>query len=162
MDYIAHHPNREEMKVDSFFGKMIVDNVVIYAPNVRRVLDIGCGRGYLVDEFNKQGLRAYGTDLRTVFETDKSRFVVSDIRRLPFGDSTFDLVCETFTTLDIWQLQGFSRDQVDIEIGNVISEVYRVLRPDGYFFALSNPDVPRKFFEEVTGHSYFPLFRKTQ
>jgi SAM-dependent methyltransferase len=89
-----------------------------------RVLEVACGRGSLVAWLTGRGARTVGCDLsEQALGVAKShspgRLLSGDIHRLPFADSTFDVVvsCETLEhTLD---LEGALR------------EMMRVARPGG-------------------------------
>jgi SAM-dependent methyltransferase/predicted nuclease with TOPRIM domain len=65
-----------------------------------RVLDVGCGMGKLVRRLLRLGIDAYGADVSTVAirrneELSPGRFVVGDVRALPFADASFDVVVTT-------------------------------------------------------------------
>jgi SAM-dependent methyltransferase len=166
MDYIKFNPRRDEIKTDSIRAGGLIIFVKSYAPQAHLVLDLGAGKGHLVAEFNKQGYDAFGIDLRTVFETDRSRFAVSDAKKLPFRDGTFDVVCQTFLDLDIADLQ---RDCVNVEseINNMLYETHRVLKPKGYFISLPPPDEKIMRFhgfenpdKRVNYAEYSPIYQK--
>lgn len=95
-----------------------------------RVLDIGCGAGFLANSLSAEGHHAVGLDLspgslkvaRNRDPSGRTRFGVADAYRLPFGDASFDAV----TAMDFLE-------HVD-EPGRVIAEAARVLKPGGLFF----------------------------
>lgn len=65
----------------------------------RRLLDVGCGNGYGVEAWRREGLTAFGVDIsryrlgRWVAEQRGPRpLVLADASRLPFRDGAFDLV----------------------------------------------------------------------
>ena len=67
--------------------------------NVNRLLDVGCGNGYGVEVWRKQGTRAIGVDrslyrlARWISEHRLARpFVVADAAALPFAAGAFDAV----------------------------------------------------------------------
>ncbi|HYU31472.1 MAG TPA: class I SAM-dependent methyltransferase [Thermoanaerobaculia bacterium] len=69
------------------------------AGEVRRLLDVGCGNGYGVEAWRREGLAAFGVDIsryrlgRWVSEHRGTRpLVLADASRLPFRDGVFDLV----------------------------------------------------------------------
>ena len=71
----------------------------------QRVLDVGCGKGYLLYELGQaaSGLELVGLDVSTyALERGKpelaGRFVAGDAARLPFADDSFDAVV-SITTL---------------------------------------------------------------
>ncbi|UCM86659.1 bifunctional 2-polyprenyl-6-hydroxyphenol methylase/3-demethylubiquinol 3-O-methyltransferase UbiG [Streptomyces marincola] len=95
------------------------------------VLDIGCGGGLLAEEFARAGCRVTGIDPSAAsLETATAHAAASGLRidyrqavaeRLPFPDSSFDLVycCDTLEHVT--------------DTDQAIREVARVLRPGGYY-----------------------------
>jgi ubiquinone/menaquinone biosynthesis C-methylase UbiE len=113
----------------------IVDRTVDLAlgthPDPRRVLDIGCGTGYLLRTLGDrcpETQQLEGIDpapamieLATTTRSDeRTRFTRGIAERLPFPDGTFDLVVST-TSFDHW-----SEQQVGLR------ECARVLGPSGH------------------------------
>ncbi len=98
----------------------------------KTILDVGCGGGFTCEEFAKQGARVSGVDPShtTIKVADQhSKAMGFDItykvgigEALPFNDSTFDLVscCDVLEHVQ--------------DLGAVIREVNRVLKPGGIFF----------------------------
>ncbi len=91
----------------------------------RRVLDVGCGRGFLGDIVRANGGEYVGADL--VASRAGVRMAVADAQRLPFADASFDLVC----CIDAFEHIPAPHAAVQ--------EFRRVLRPDGSVF-LSAPN----------------------
>jgi ubiquinone/menaquinone biosynthesis C-methylase UbiE len=97
-------------------------------PAAPRVLDLGCGDGASVDLFRSLEPRVQwtGADIAHSPEVaertrDDAEFVTFDGEHLPFADATFDLVyCKQV-------LEHVQRPR------QLIAEVARVLRPDGWF-----------------------------
>ena len=95
-----------------------------------RVLDLGCGAGFLANYLATQGHHVVGLDAsresidiaRAHDASGTVRFVRGDVRALPFVDGSFDVVC----AMDLLE-------HVDAP-GDVIAEVGRVLAPSGTFF----------------------------
>jgi 2-polyprenyl-6-hydroxyphenyl methylase/3-demethylubiquinone-9 3-methyltransferase len=95
-----------------------------------RVLDVGCGAGFLTNELARQGHRVTGVDaapgtLATAERHDTTRsvrYTVADALRLPFDDGSFDVVCAMDFLEHVEQPAA------------VIAEVARVLAPGGQFF----------------------------
>ncbi|MBW8887515.1 MAG: 3-demethylubiquinone-9 3-O-methyltransferase [Fibrobacteres bacterium] len=105
-----------------------------------RVLDLGCGAGFLISALAAEGHRAIGLDasLGSLKAARKNRgssggpaadpravpaaYLCGDAYRLPFPDAAFDAVC----AMDF--LEHVSAP------AQVIAEMARVLRPGGLFF----------------------------
>lgn len=94
-----------------------------------KVLDVGCGAGFLSNELAKQGLQVTGVDLSEESlkiaakhnSTKCVHYQTADAYKLPFGDSTFDVL----TAMDFLE-HVENPDQV-------IKEFSRVLKPNGIF-----------------------------
>ena len=89
-----------------------------------QILDIGCGTGAMLDD-----LRPFGDVIGADFSPEALQFCVTrgapadlaraDVRRLPFADSSFDVV----TAMDI--IEHIDDDKA------ASSEIFRVLKPGG-------------------------------
>ena len=97
--------------------------------NGKRVLDVGCGNGYVVSRFALEGAEAHGIDLtgRAVEITAKrlehmglaANLQVMDAQELRFPDGHFDCVTS----------MGVLHHVPDTQ--RALDEIYRVLRPGG-------------------------------
>lgn len=95
-----------------------------------RILDIGCGAGFLTNYLAKQGHEVHGVDLsekslkiaREGDLTKSVRYQRSSAYELPFSSEYFDVVC----AMDLLE-------HVE-EPGQVVKEAARVLKPQGLFF----------------------------
>ncbi len=63
----------------------------------RRVLDVGCAKGFLVGRLRERGIEAYGIDasdyaLEAASEAVQPHLRIADIMDIPFPDDSFDLV----------------------------------------------------------------------
>jgi ubiquinone/menaquinone biosynthesis C-methylase UbiE len=116
-----HHQTADEVAVLA----------VRLAPNSRRVLDVGCGTGYLLRELTEklpaaQVLRGVDAAPRMVdvaqslASDTRLRFTVGVAEDLTYEDASFDLVVST-TSFDHW------RDQ-----RRGLAECARVLEPEGH------------------------------
>lgn len=105
----------------------------------RRVLEVGCGSAPCARWLTTQGARVVGLDLsaamlRHAVQAARETglpvpLVQADAGRLPFADSSFDLVCSAFGAVP------FVADSAA-----VMREVARVLRPGGlWVFAVTHP-----------------------
>lgn len=77
-----------------------LDKIVerVMEENPKKVLDVGCGIGYLVEKLRERGVEAYGTDFSTAlphYWGDSPYFKVADAKEQPFGDKEFDIVVST-------------------------------------------------------------------
>lgn len=95
-----------------------------------RVLDIGCGAGYLTNQLAQQGFDVTGLDASQESlnvaarhdATGRVSYEHGDALALPYPDASFDAVC----SLDFLE-------HVE-EPARVVAEAARVLRPGGVFF----------------------------
>ena len=95
----------------------------------KRVLDIGCGNGYVLNRYASAGASVYGVDLtQTALRLSKRRFAISNLRgsflvgnaeALPFEDRSFDCVCS----------MGVLHHTPDTR--KAVIEARRVLKPGG-------------------------------
>ena len=100
----------------------------------KRVLDVGCGNGYVTCKFAQTGASVVAVDLTDKgVELTRARLSLhgleADVRRadaesLAFGDDTFDIVVSF----------GVLHHTPDTE--TAVSEIHRVLRPGGRFLLM--------------------------
>lgn len=83
---------------DGRWGAVAKDIIEYYdLPPHAKILDIGCGKGFLVYDLNKHGMDAYGLDI-SKYAIKNSPFSIryrlrhGTAEKLPFGDNSFDLV----------------------------------------------------------------------
>lgn len=101
-------------------------------PEVKNVLDIGCGTGLNLKWLERyapadaiSGLDVEKTALDFCRERGENFLTQSSATDLPFADASFDLV----TSFDVLvQIPGAKSDE------KAIAEMYRVLKPDGVAF----------------------------
>jgi len=112
-----------------------------------RVLDIGCGNGYVLSRYAAAGAHVCGVDLTTAairlcrqrfaLMNLPGEFTVGNAERLPFPDATFDCVCS----------MGVLHHTPDT--ARAVAEVHRVLRPNGrvilMFYHRNSPQYRVKF-----------------
>lgn len=101
-----------------------------------KILDLGCGTGNHVWYLAREGFSVYGIDgSKTAIkfakkklgqEGLKAELMLGDIVRLPYGDNYFDAVIDSAAIQ-----HNCLRD-----IGVIIHEVHRVLKPEGRIFSM--------------------------
>ena len=92
-----------------------------------RVLDLGCGGGFLSNDLAARGHRVIGLDaapdsLAVAARHGDAAYVAGDAYSLPFGDGAFQVVC----AMDF--LEHVERPN------RILAEIARVLAPGGLFF----------------------------
>ncbi len=108
----------------------ILNKLRAAGPGNQRILDVGCGGGFLSNELARQGYSVTGADLsaeslrvaRRYDTTGTVRYDVADAYQLPYPDQSFDVV----TAMDFLE-------HVD-DPARAIREFSRVLAPGGLFF----------------------------
>ena len=101
-------------------------------PN-NRILEIGCGIGSIVSELNGKGYDITGTDISSkaieygLKKYGDIKLLVQPAEELKFEDQTFDVVL------------SFDLFEHILRVDRHISEVYRVLKADG-FYLLQTPN----------------------
>lgn len=135
MNYIPENEERNEWLADTrvarsyatFIPMFINDN---FKPG--KVLDIGTGSGLLVDELRKYGFYSIGIDMRNEFSHDfrrDNKYIIATAFKLPFKDSSFDIVTENLAISDIIEFQDKSIE----ECKSIFEEIHRVLKPSGIY-----------------------------
>jgi 2-polyprenyl-6-hydroxyphenyl methylase/3-demethylubiquinone-9 3-methyltransferase len=102
----------------------------VLGPASCRVLDLGCGAGFLANYLAARGHAVTGIDTtpenlvvaRAHDVTRSARYDVADACALPYANASFDVVC----AMDLLEHVA--------EPAKLIDEVGRVLRPGGLFF----------------------------
>jgi SAM-dependent methyltransferase len=126
-EYLALYPHRDEEEAEA--GVDLVLRSSVNPPSA--ILDLACGAGRHMAEFERRGLRAIGLDLSgTLLQQARSRdvgllLVQGDMRYLPFADGSFELVVNFFTSFGY-----FAEPDED---ARVLAEIHRILRPGGCF-----------------------------
>ena len=128
----------------------------------QRILDVCCGTGDMslsIARYAGSQARIIGVDFSPAmldlasakhYRTPVS-FVLSDVKRLPFSDDTFDLLAISFATRNI--------DSGPSALIKYFQEFLRVLKPQGIFIHLETSQ-PRYRFLRSVFHGYVKYFVK--
>lgn len=104
-----------------------VEKTILSRPDIRRILEIGCGNGWNMSRFAQSDRIAFGLDAvpeRVALAMAHGPALLADGLRLPFADASLDMI----------YIQ-----HVLHHIGNVdraLDEVRRCLRPGGVLFLI--------------------------
>jgi tellurite methyltransferase len=103
------------------------------------LLDAGCGGGRNLVYFLRNGFKVYGVDrsataivqikslaTELLNDIDSDHFRVEPVERMSFGNETFDVVLSS-------AVLHFANDEEHWQ--SMVSEMWRVLKPGGIFFA---------------------------
>lgn len=126
-EYLDLYPHRDEAEAERAVH-LLLDHAQLHesAP----LLDLACGAGRHLRCFTREGVRTMGLDLsETLLEHARATgyqgpLVQADMRSLPFAAGAFGAVTSYFTSF------GYFRSDEDDD--RVLSEIARILRPDGY------------------------------
>jgi ubiquinone/menaquinone biosynthesis C-methylase UbiE len=124
-DYADHFPSTEpEQPIEL---AMVAHFAALLQPS-RDVLDAGCGAGRMLPVLAAAGCRPVGVDLspgmvrRARQDHPDVDVRVGSLTALPFPDGSFDGLFSWYSTIHT----------PDDELGTVLAEARRVLRPDGH------------------------------
>jgi SAM-dependent methyltransferase len=126
-EYLALYPHRDEEEARAGI-ELLLD---AYRRPDGLVLDLACGAGRHMLEFQRRGLRAIGLDLsETLLKQARELgpellLVRGDMRHLPFAEASFEVVANFFTSFGYFA--GPDED------ARTLSEIRRVLRSGGCF-----------------------------
>ena len=108
----------------------ILEQIRLHNVIGQKVLDVGCGGGFLSNDLARLGFKVTGVDLSPESlkvaeahdETHSVKYEVADAFHLPYADESFDIL----TSMDF--LEHIEKPK------EVIQEFSRVLKPGGLFF----------------------------
>jgi len=112
-----------------------------------KMLEIGCGIGSIVFELSKQGYDIIGTDISReaiaygLKKYGDIKLEVQAAEILRFGDKTFDIVL------------SFDLFEHIAQVDRHVSEVFRVLRPGGYYLFQTPNKYSNVIFETLSNKS---------
>lgn len=102
----------------------------------KRVLDLNCGYGYLVEELRRAGVDAIGLDVQlTRYQLSKPYFMQASAADTGLPERSADIVISSLGSPSLF----FSSDPEFVR--QILLEVHRVLRKGGVFL-ISSIDVP--------------------
>jgi tellurite methyltransferase len=129
--------------------------------NCKTILDAGCGAGRNLIYFLKNGYKVYGIDpnfeaVNQVISLSKelsptnssSNFKVAYAESIPFDDSSFDLVISS-------AVLHFANNPAHFDA--MLRDMWRVLKPGGYFFARLASDIGIEELVQPLGDSRYLL-----
>ncbi len=138
------YPNEELLR---FFGRHFFSRVKHADRGSIRVLEIGCGSCANLWMIAREGFDAHGLDLSPAaielghkmlaHWSTSAKLTVGSMTSLPFEDASFDVVCDVFS----------SNCLVERDFRVCLSEVRRVLRPNGLYFSYT-PSAASDAFED--------------
>lgn len=126
-----------------------------------KILDAGCGGGRNLVYFLQNGFDVYGIDpnpdaVSTVQQLaqkltpaiPQGNFMVAAAEAIPFGDAEFDLVMSS-------AVLHFAQSRTHFEA--MLNEMWRVLKPGGYFFARLASDIGIETLVKPIGNGRYLL-----
>jgi 2-polyprenyl-6-hydroxyphenyl methylase / 3-demethylubiquinone-9 3-methyltransferase len=108
----------------------VLKKIKTYHTDAHRILDVGCGAGFLSNEFARQGFKVTGIDLseeslkiaQAHDDTSSVIYEAADAYKLPYENEAFDVI----TAMDFLE-------HVEDPL-KVVQECSRILKPGGLFF----------------------------
>lgn len=85
-------------------------------PSAKTVLDVGCGRGHLLEAYRAAGYEVTGADLVNNLDDSSIPFITGSVERLPLPDNAYDVVLCSHTLEHV------------INLGQAIRELKRVAK----------------------------------
>ncbi|MFZ4801702.1 MAG: class I SAM-dependent methyltransferase [Chlorobium sp.] len=129
-DVEPHYRPENQIRVDK-----ILANIAPSSKN-GRLLDIGCGMGFIIDIAKKHFAHIHGIDIteamlqrvNTISDNCDISLCIAEAEDLPFLNQTFDVVSAYAVIHHLHSLQP------------AFEEIYRVLKPGGFFYTDTDPN----------------------
>lgn len=90
----------------------------------KKILDVGCGNGKLMERLLKKNIDIVGIDQNDKYFPNNERYTKQRLPYLDFNDLTFDIIYSSMVFL-------FLSEKI---LKQTINEIYRILKDDGIFF----------------------------
>jgi SAM-dependent methyltransferase len=149
-DYVAAFADDlDHLPVD----RSVLDVAAELVSRKHPVLDIGCGPGQVAQYLTDLGIEMIGVDLAPLMlvlaaqRAQRDRFANSDMRALPFRSQSFS------GAVAFYSIQHLPR----LVLGNALSEIHRVLIPDGILVVATHLGHGEVYVDEFLGHKIDPV-----
>ena len=144
-DYLSVLYNKEKKPLTNYPAKFVNYNIQRFELKNKVFLELGCGRGDFINEFYRQGVKCYATDILSSGKDNldsEIMFKKHDIsnEKLPFEDNFFDAIYTKSLIEHISNHEFF------------FSECKRVLKPNGILINYT-PDWETQylnFYDDIT------------
>ncbi len=96
-------------------SQISIDKMIAsFRKDAKTLLDVGCGRGYVLNQMVKTGLTLNGLDVKDNVPLENGTYHKGTITKMPFADKQFDIVVSTHTIEHL------------VDLNSAISELKRV------------------------------------
>jgi len=153
--------NRQRRQSEEIVSFLIKHNLLFEAKN-DRILDVGCGFGFLAIELAKRGFESFGIDFSpelissakkiALKQKYKTKFIVADLtQKLPFKENSFDVIILMNVIHHFWKFEVILKQLIKLlkKNGSIIiieantSNPLRLLSAIIILFSISF--LPKKF-----------------
>ncbi|MBI2595324.1 class I SAM-dependent methyltransferase [Candidatus Daviesbacteria bacterium] len=135
---LKKHYNKKYFEDRDYLDERIAYTIRILLEknNFKKILDVGCGTGKIVNYLNQNRFDVIGTDSsieaikiarKFAVKSAKKKFIKADATKLPFKRATFDMI----TSISV--IEHLTKKQVNI----FLKEAKRILKPNGIIFIVT-------------------------